>query len=604
MTTKTQPWLGWYRVSTSQQEDVGFSLPAQRAHGEETARRNGGKIAKVFEVSESGMDEKCRPQFEALLVAIGSGRFQAVVARSLDRLSRTVIDQQRLFKTLVKAKVGLFVNGARFDFRNSGQKIGAGVAALVGEEQTKDRHRDSLVSRIDQAINKQLMTGEMPFGRHPRVVLQGVHAVPVLDAAGDVVWDVDKEKRDYMKRVAALKVKGVSYERIVERVGAAPGDRPSTKDNLGRQANTLRRRLLHPAVSGVWKQNFTLRDIDPSLDLAKVAHPERLRIEGDRAVVTCQIPPLLDEATIAKIRAGTEDRYVNRVTPYPKASLSGFLRCAACGSALDVRHYQDGAVRLSHNMRTRRGSCPRQMGHYKLLHLTVLGTLSALLRDEKQIGAAVRQAFASAVPDAAELRAELAAVNRALRSDQDKLSNARHNLVSVKLDAEDADRMSRDISALKASIASRQAKVNGIEERLVEAQMQPEHEEAITATLHKFKGGHSLVQSPLAQQRQALKAMFGGGSLRNRPAGQPQVAQGIFVSVAEEHGQRFLHWRAVGRFFIVEGEATWEPRDWDSTWAPEAEDITAVVGALKTYASQRGSRRWSASACHGTSPPT
>ncbi len=75
----------WLRVSTN---DRGQDPQLQRADLERVCQQRGWEIVKVYEVEESAFGKKPRDQFEAMLEDARRGRFDVLVAWSMDRFSR------------------------------------------------------------------------------------------------------------------------------------------------------------------------------------------------------------------------------------------------------------------------------------------------------------------------------------------------------------------------------------------------------------------------------------------------------------------------------------------------------------------------------------
>ncbi len=75
----------WLRVSTT---DRGQDPALQRADLERVCQQRGWEIVTVYEVEESAFGKKPREQFQAMLEDARRGRFDVLVAWSMDRFSR------------------------------------------------------------------------------------------------------------------------------------------------------------------------------------------------------------------------------------------------------------------------------------------------------------------------------------------------------------------------------------------------------------------------------------------------------------------------------------------------------------------------------------
>ena len=75
----------WLRISTN---DRGQDPQLQRADLDRVCQQRGWEIVKVYEVEESAFGKKPRDQFHAMLEDARKGRFDVLVAWSMDRFSR------------------------------------------------------------------------------------------------------------------------------------------------------------------------------------------------------------------------------------------------------------------------------------------------------------------------------------------------------------------------------------------------------------------------------------------------------------------------------------------------------------------------------------
>jgi len=75
----------WLRVST---DSKGQDPELQRADLERVCHQRGWEIVKVYEVEESAFGKRPREQFQAMLEEARKGKFDVLVAWSMDRFSR------------------------------------------------------------------------------------------------------------------------------------------------------------------------------------------------------------------------------------------------------------------------------------------------------------------------------------------------------------------------------------------------------------------------------------------------------------------------------------------------------------------------------------
>lgn len=590
------------RVSTEGQKDDGHSLEQQRTDAQGAINREGGELVKVYSTAESAMGKEVRPAWEQMLRDAAARKFDALLITDDSREARNPIDVERLRDVFLKHRIELYMGGRWVDLRSSAVRIGRLVKAVSSQDETNSRLDTSARVRIEQAAMGFATSGGFPFGRSVGLRLEGTSKVWETNANKEAVWHFDPEAKRYVATAAKLYLTGLSWERVAEQV-VWPADKPTSPTSM--RANTVRRRVMESG--GVWEQRFLLRgNLVERFDAIK--NRKRVRFEGDEAIVSTPVPALLDETTLARVRVKSENRYFARAQGKTNA-LSRILRCGNCGSSLNIRHHKtDGSIRVSHQPKMLAG-CSSSFLRYEPVELSVLAWLSDTLKDTKQVEAAVRQALEAQVPDAEELRQELADLRRERKKAENSRDAGVANMFAMKVDRKVAAAMGKTLASLNATIERCTEREAVIEHRLQEAQVQPEHEAAIRVTLSKFRRGFSLVQSTLAQQREAMSVLFGPGTLRNRPtnAKQGSPEMGVFLRWVQDPttGERYIQWRALGQFFFLDGAVSWDERNVfgdakQHTWDPTAEQLAGVAGTLKPpppYASQHmGTRARSSSA--------
>lgn len=84
--------IGYIRVSTSDQEQNGHGLNAQREAIGAAATLKGWEFVDIVEEAGSGKNVRQRPKLEAALARLKAGEADALVVAKLDRLSRSLRD--------------------------------------------------------------------------------------------------------------------------------------------------------------------------------------------------------------------------------------------------------------------------------------------------------------------------------------------------------------------------------------------------------------------------------------------------------------------------------------------------------------------------------
>jgi site-specific DNA recombinase len=150
------------RVSTKRQADEGMSLVEQRLRLEGLARSRKWEVVATYMDAASGRDLS-RPEMRKLLGDAQAGKFDAVLALDLSRISRDVTDWGSVRKLLRTYGVTVKLLDGDFDDSPSGVLL-SNIVASVGQytrEAQAARTRAALQMRQSQRL---AYNREAPFG--------------------------------------------------------------------------------------------------------------------------------------------------------------------------------------------------------------------------------------------------------------------------------------------------------------------------------------------------------------------------------------------------------------------------------------------------------
>src|SRR3989339_1467892 len=92
MENNKQKCIIFCRVSSKEQEETGYSLPAQEKYLKEYCYKKELAIDKVFKISESASGEKQRDKFGDMLKYVKDKKLKIIVCEKADRLTRNFKD--------------------------------------------------------------------------------------------------------------------------------------------------------------------------------------------------------------------------------------------------------------------------------------------------------------------------------------------------------------------------------------------------------------------------------------------------------------------------------------------------------------------------------
>jgi site-specific DNA recombinase len=154
----------YVRVSTSEQVNEGFSIPAQRDRLTAYAQSQDWDITGFY--IEEGLSAKNmeRPELQRMLKDIMGGKIDIVLVYKLDRLTRSVLDLHKLLETFEKYNCKFKSATEVYDTASA---LGRMFITLVGA--LAQFEREQLAERVKMGMTQKVKSGEwhggpVPFG--------------------------------------------------------------------------------------------------------------------------------------------------------------------------------------------------------------------------------------------------------------------------------------------------------------------------------------------------------------------------------------------------------------------------------------------------------
>ncbi len=142
-------------ISTERQAVEGESLDEQEERLREFYRGRNWKVVKVYREEGKSAKDTNRPAFKELLRDIENGLIDTVVVKKLDRLSRSIVDFEKIYNFLQNHHVDLVSLHENFDTTTA---IGRAVVRIVmvfaqlEREQTAERPLDVMEHRAREGL--------------------------------------------------------------------------------------------------------------------------------------------------------------------------------------------------------------------------------------------------------------------------------------------------------------------------------------------------------------------------------------------------------------------------------------------------------------------
>jgi DNA invertase Pin-like site-specific DNA recombinase len=158
--------VGYVRVSTEEQGDLGAGLEAQRQAITTECKARGWELLAIHEDVASGKAFTNRPGLEAALQAVRRKEAGGLVVAKLDRLSRSVIDAAQTIERARREGWNLVALDLGVDFSTAAGEAMAHMTAVFAQLERRligERTRAALAVRKEQGVR---------LGRPPAVTDQ------------------------------------------------------------------------------------------------------------------------------------------------------------------------------------------------------------------------------------------------------------------------------------------------------------------------------------------------------------------------------------------------------------------------------------------------
>lgn len=158
--------LGYVRVSTEKQAELGLSLDAQTAKIRAMASLHDLVVADIIIDGGASAKSLNRPGLTWLLAQIEAGAVETVIIAKLDRLTRSVVDLASLLKRFERRRVSLVSVAETLDTASAMGRAILNIMVTISQwEREANGERTREVMRHKRAKGQRV--GTLPFGFQP-----------------------------------------------------------------------------------------------------------------------------------------------------------------------------------------------------------------------------------------------------------------------------------------------------------------------------------------------------------------------------------------------------------------------------------------------------
>jgi len=269
-------------------EGLGLGVQRQEEDCRARALREGLVVEHVYidnDISASGRSSKRRPEYEAMMDAVARGEIRTIIAYSNSRLTRRLLEYERLIQLHEETGVRFLtvVSGDDNLSTADGQMVALIKATVDAAEAARTRER------VLRSVDQRSAAGHHHGGPRPYGWVDGIK--------------IDKAEAKVIREAARRVIAGESLRGICDRLN----DRGVPSAQGGEwKPSPLRRILLNPRVAG-WRTR-----------------------NGER-VTRGVWKPVLKELTWLEVRAVLTDPQRRSYKPAGRVNLlTGIARCAEC----------------------------------------------------------------------------------------------------------------------------------------------------------------------------------------------------------------------------------------------------------------------------------
>jgi DNA invertase Pin-like site-specific DNA recombinase len=338
------------RVSTEGQATKGESLKTQTAQIRQYVKSLGGIIPEhcwKYSGQEHATPEQERIKLEQLLADSSNGKFDAVIVCDASRWSRDNMKSKEGLNILRNNGIRFFVGTMEYDLFNPEHNFILGMSAEVGELQARQQALKSITNRIERARRGIPTAGKLPYGR-------------TFDKQTET-WGIDPEKKRNIEWAAEQYLGGMGLTEIAK--------------------------ILDMNFSNLWK----ILNERSGTEWQCAFRNDKVNVDE---TIPIEIPPLLDEETIAAIK---EKARANKTYTHGEIKnrylLARMIFCDKCGYTLfgQTNHSTKRYYRHPHHARKKDCDCKKWISADRI-EAAVLLYLFDMFGDAEKIEKAIQRA--------------------------------------------------------------------------------------------------------------------------------------------------------------------------------------------------------------------
>lgn len=289
----------YIRVSTEEQADEGFSIPAQTKQLSEYCLKNNIEIFNIYADEGISGQKENRPQFQQMIKDAEKKSFNLILVHKFDRFARKVELSQRIKRQLKASGVNVISITEPIESSPIGF-FQEGILELLAEYYVKNLAQESKKGHVERA-SQGLHNGSVPYG------YKIDHTVPAM-------MSINEEQAETVKLIFNLYIE------------------------KGHGCSKISRILNETGITSPVKAQWSFYTVNRILKNPKYAG----YIEYDNNIYEGKHEPIIDKESFDLVKKYMKDRTWKREyrgVNFERFNMLGLLRCGYCGKVMTVFKY-------------------------------------------------------------------------------------------------------------------------------------------------------------------------------------------------------------------------------------------------------------------------
>jgi site-specific DNA recombinase len=288
----------YIRVSTHMQVEDGYSLSAQKERLKAFAFSQNWEIVQYYVDEGISAKDMERPELQRMLKGVRENLFDVVLVYKLDRLTRSVIDLDKLLKEFAKYNVMFKSSTEVYDTTTATGRLFIRLVASMAQWERENLGERIRMGMQEKARGGKWATNTAPFG---------------YDIDGSDAIKINPSESLVVKEIYSLYINGMGMHKLAKELNQRG---IYTKRNKPWNQGTIRYILTNPTYMGSMRFNF------------RVNKEQYFEVEDS-------VPAIIEPEEfflVEKIINSRQDAHPRQATS--KYLFSKVLKCARCGRTL------------------------------------------------------------------------------------------------------------------------------------------------------------------------------------------------------------------------------------------------------------------------------